>query len=695
MKKTFILIIVFLFSYLSKLSAQIGTWTMYRSYYNITEIAPAKETAFALASGSLFSYNIKDGNIKTYDKSNYLSDVDISHIRYNPTCKKLIITYSNSNIDLLGLDCNVDNISDFYQYSTTGNKNINHIYCYGQYAYLSTGIGIIKINVKDGSISNSYLLGFEVNYSYINGDYLYAASASAGLFRGKLTDNLLDKRNWIRTGDYIKVTEDYLNVYDSNSKYWWTTTSDGKLTYYTVDTNQERQYKTEGVRPDGPTSNRFHKLYLNNGTIYAVPGSWSQEGNYNNPGEVHVWNGDTWSEFEQPTSQMIGHNYIDLLCMDFDPKKEGHVMVGAKSGLYEFQDQKFVKSYNRNNSPLQSCVNSDDYLLITGIKYDKEGNLWVLNSSSNIDIDYPIWKYTQNSDEWTAFTHNEITDVYNGNMINFFDVSYDNRLWFINNWWESCKLYAFDPTTDQITQYGPNFINEDKTALNPRFVLCATEDKVGNIWLGTTLGPIYLSKMNVENESSEFTQHKIPRNDGTNYADYLLSNVEVRCIAVDAGNRKWMGTTNNGVYVISDDCNTEVKHFTTENSPLPSNLIKDIIIMPNGLVYFATDQGLCSYMSDVTATNEEMTKGNVYAYPNPVKPDYTGSINIVGLSFHADIKIVSVNGTLVNQGKSTGGSYSWDGCDLKGRKVASGIYMVETATEEGEKGTVCKIAIIR
>lgn len=303
MKKTCILIIVFLFSYLSKLSAQIGTWTMYRSYYNITEIAPAKETAFALASGSLFSYNIKDGSIKTYDKSNYLSDVDISHIRYNPTCKKLIITYSNSNIDLLGLDCNVDNISDFYQYSTTGNKNINHIYCYGQYAYLSTGIGIIKINVKDGSISNSYLLDFEVNYSYIDGDYLYAASASAGLFRGKLTDNLLDKRNWIRTGDYIKVTEDYLNVYDSNSKFWWTTTSDGKLTYYTVDTNQERQYKTEGVRPDGPTSNRFHKLYLNNGTIYAVPGSWSQEGNYNNPGEVHVWNGDTWSEFEQPTSQ--------------------------------------------------------------------------------------------------------------------------------------------------------------------------------------------------------------------------------------------------------------------------------------------------------------------------------------------------------------------------------------------------------
>ncbi len=119
----------------------------------------------------------------------------------------------------------------------------------------------------------------------------------------------------------------------------------------------------------------------------------------------------------------------------------------------------------------------------------------------------------------------------------------------------------------------------------------------------------------------EFTQHKIPRNDGTNYADYLLSNVEVKMYSrkMQVTENGW-GTTNNGVYVISDDCNTEVKHFTTENSPLPSNLIKDIIIMPNGLVYFATDQGLCSYMSDVTATNDEMTKDNVYAYPNPVKP---------------------------------------------------------------------------
>lgn len=694
MKKSIALIIYILFSCLFTIKAQIGTWTMYPSYKQITEISPIKEKAYVLASGSLFSYNTKDGGLQLYNKANGLSDVEISHIRYNPTAKKLIIAYSNSNIDLLDMDNNAYNIPDFYLYTTTANKNINHIYNYGQYAYLSTGIGIIKLNVKDSNISDTYQLGFEVNHSYIEGNYIYAASAKEGLFRGKMTDNLLDKKNWTRVGNYTRDTENYLNVYESSTKYWWTT-KDDKLTYYTVDANQERTYQTEGIAPEGPASNHFKKLYVHNGTIYAVAGSWSQEGDKSYPGEVHVLKDNNWSEFEQPTNETIGHKYVDLLCLDFDPKKEGHVMVGAKGGIYEFQDGKFTKSYDRYNSPLQSCINSNNYLLITGLKYDKDGSLWVANSTSNTDIDYPLRHYTQSTNQWTAFSHSEMKGDCDGNLINFFNVSYDKRLWFVNNWWESCKLYAYDTTTDQMTSYGPNFVNEDNTVLTPRYVHCATEDKNGNIWLGTTAGPIYLSKANVLNGSTEFVQHKIPRNDGTNYADYLLDNVEVRSIAVDAANRKWMGTSSNGVYVISNDCNTEVYHFTTENSPLPSNTVHDIIIMPNGLIYFATDAGLCSYMSDVTETNNEMSKDNVYAYPNPVKPDYTGSINIVGLSYNADVKIVSTNGILVNQGRSTGGSYSWDGCNQNGEKVASGIYMVETATENGEKGTVCKIAIVR
>jgi hypothetical protein len=141
---------------------------------------------------------------------------------------------------------------------------------------------------------------------------------------------------------------------------------------------------------------------------------------------------------------------------------------------------------------------------------------------------------------------------------------------------------------------------------------------------------------------------------------------------------------------------TQVQHFTTENSTLLSNDIKAIAINDKtGEVFFGTANGLCSYVSDATQTNSEMTKDNVYAYPNPVMPDYTGLITIVGLSYQADVKILSSAGKLIAQGKSNGGTFTWDGCDQSGNRVASGIYMVAIATNSGDKGTVCKIAVIR
>lgn len=199
----------------------------------------------------------------------------------------------------------------------------------------------------------------------------------------------------------------------------------------------------------------------------------------------------------------------------------------------------------------------------------------------------------------------------------------------------------------------------------------------------------------IRSGSDIFTQYAVPRNDGTNYADYLLANIDIRAIAVDGGNRKWIGTNNNGLFLISDDCNTQVYHFTTENSPLPSDIVQGLAIDgTTGEVFIATNKGLCSFRSDATEPSTEIKKENVYAYPNPVKPGYTGPITIVGLTLNADIKIVTANGTLVNQGTSTGGSYTWDGCDLNGKRVASGVYMVETATSTGDKGTVCKIAVV-
>ncbi len=664
-------------------------WAIYPSYSNITEIEPAGNYTFALASGNIFSYNIKDGSLTTYDKATCLSDVDICHIAWVNSSKKLVIAYTNGNIDLLENNGNVTNISDLYTKNMTADKSVNNIYVKGIYAYMSLPFGIIKINTQNGSIQDTYQLGISVDYCYIDKNKIYAESKKSGKYSALLTSNLLDKNNWKREGDFTPLNQEHTNVYDSTSKLWWTV-KDEKLNYYTKDENNEKIYKTEGILPIGPASNRFFRLYIHNNALYAVAGAWSQEKDNNYMGEVHVKEGDNWWEFEQPADASLGHRYRDNLALDFDPLKKGHVMVGSKSGLYEFQDGKFIQCYNRHNSVITS-PSSDSYTIVSGVKYDKNGKLWVLNSFSET----PIISYNQASNQWDNPEFSEITTDDRYNLNNMLFGRYGGYAWFVNTRYEKNLLYKYDYNNKKITKYGPIFTNEDGTNITPSYVHCCTEDKNGNIWIGTTSGPLYYATSDIQSDTKVFTQYKVPRNDGTNYADYLLANVNIRSIAVDGANQKWMGT-DNGAFLISDDCNTQLQHFTTENSPLISNIIYSIAIEPNsGRVYFATDKGLCSYMSNTTEPTTEMNKDDVYAYPNPVRPDYTGDINIVGLTFNADVKIVTSNGTLVNQGRSSGGKYTWDGCDQNGKKVASGIYMVQTATSSGESGTVCKIAIIR
>lgn len=691
MRKILFTLLIYISTVFHAFGLAVGTWQVYPSYANLTEISPAGDVCFALASGSLFAYNNATGETTVFNKTTGLAGIDISHIAWSQQAKRLVVAYGDGNIDLVSASGDITNVPGLYLSETVSDKTVSHIYIDRQFAYMSIGVGVMKLDAKKGVIADTYQLGFAVDHSYIKDGYLYAVSKAQGTWRGLLTDNLLDKNRWQRVGGYAALTDDRLNVRDASTGLWWTRNDAGLLACYILAADGTRTYKTEGVLPEGPASNHFYRLYMHGGKLYSVAGFWAQENNAGFPGEVHVWNGQNWSEFEQPTSQMIGHDYIDLLCMDFDPKKEGHVMVGAKGGVYEFQDGKFIKHYGRQNSVLESGVNSDNYTIVSTLKYTDNGDLWVLNSM----VDNPIWKIEHGSGNWVNYPHPEMSTPAKYNLVSLLQSRYNkNIMWFANNYYMENRLYAYDFVNDKLVGHGPNFTNEDGTVITPIMVYALAEDLDGNVWIASSNGPFYISSADAIAGNDAFIQHKVPRNDGTNLADYLLSDVKTRCIAVDGANRKWMGTEN-GVFLISSDCNTLLQHFTTENSPLPSNTVYDICVDDNSnMVYFATERGLCSYASDATEPSEEMTKDNVYAYPNPVTPEYTGKITIVGLSFNADVKIVTSNGVLVNQGRSTGGSYQWDGRDLKGKRVASGVYMVQAATETGDKGVVCRIAVV-
>lgn len=644
-------------------------WKAYLSYYDPTEIVEGEgRNIYVLASGGLYRYDRSDQSLTTYDKTLGLSDCGITHIGWSQKAKRLVIVYDDYNIDLLAPNGEVVNITDYQNYSTTDTKTVNGVDVSGSMAYLSTAFGIVVLNVADAEVTNTYRLGFPVNYAYVKDGYLYAASAARGLYRGRLTDNLLDKANWTRVGGY--------------------TAKSG-----TVSEDLKALVKT--LQPGGPKYNYFGFLKMYGGKLYSCNGTVEMH-----PGCIQVLSNNEWSFFQDDMSTKTGIKYQDVYCLDIDPRDNSHVMAGSREGLYEFRNGQFVKLWNDQNSPIESFnKKSKDYELVYGVMYDKEGNLWALNSQAPTQS---ILEYTKDG-EWKSFPHEELMKLKYlfpepQSLGTLKGLMTDSRglVWFVNDHWTVPSFYAYQTGTNTLNSYQGPFVNEDGTSLNFTSCQCITEDKDNNMWIGTPAGPFMIESNQLEEANPILTQVKVPRNDGTNYADYLLSGVNIKSIVVDKDNRKWFGTNGNGLYLIAADNITTLAHFTKANSKLLSDNILSLALNDaTGELFIGTDQGLCSYSGNISDSSNGMTKDNVWAYPNPVKPDYTGAITITGLENGASVKIVTSNGVLVNEGVASNGEYKWYGINRDGKRVASGVYMVEVATSEGEKGVVCKIAIVR
>lgn len=687
-------------------AAAIGTWNIYMAYNDITDIEPAGNMVYVLSSGSLFSYNTNDQSIYAYNKVNSLNDCKIEHIAWNKNAKKLIITYDNYNIDLLDNDGNVENISDYYNKSTTYDKTVNHITIDGIYAYLCTNFGILKVNMRNVEISETYNLELSVTNCAVEGNRIYARTGQ-GIYSAATADNLMDKSNWQRdTGvdNSIFVSENDIEtvsthgyterrIYDSTNRCWWSNQENGKLQSYTEAEDGQQTITRSEINPDGPKHNRYGFMKCYEGKLYSC-GSYIWDQHYD--ATIQVLGSDGWSIYQsEGIKEQTGVSFEDMMCLGIDPLDTRHVVGGSRNGVYEFYDGQFTGFHNNSstngtiNSALPTDPNSKEYELVTAMSFDSGGNLWCFNMQG---VNNNKILRLDREGNWSAFGGSNIPA---GGHIMAMMFDSKGYMWFTNGNFSSPETYRYDTGSGSLQIYD-YFVNQDNVQLEVQAVTSIAEDLDGTIWVGTDKGLLTLTEEQINDPSRGYTQIKVPRNDGTENADYLLSNIDVMGIAVDGANRKWIATSMNGVYLISSDNMEEVEHFTAANSKLISDNLESIAINNvTGEVFFGTDKGLCSYMSDATAANEDMDKDNVYAYPNPVTPGYTGLITIVGLSFNANVKILTSSGTVVAEGTSNGGMFTWDGKDSKGSPVASGVYMVATAKSDGSKGTVCKVAIIR
>lgn len=584
-----------------------------------------------------------------------------------------------------------DNLQDKSKWSVITKNAIDEFIDFNGKLYSLTSSGVFSIDKSTFAMTN--ISKFSAKYWSICNDMLLLSDASS-LYSvgtdGKMT--LLDGKG-IRTADYAGNT------------YWCACGTDGLKGMSLKDGKFTENVSS--VIPDSPMRNYSYFLRMTPENRLLVAGGSFNYNGQSFPGTLMKYENQSWTCFDEETPiATVGKSlYVNVTDIAQDPNDSEHHFAGSASdGIFEFKDYKMVNHYDYRNSPLQSILPSSSrpnaYVWITGLEYDKDGNLWMLNNQTDT-----IVRILKNDGKWAALYYSEIKDIPTLDQVLF-----DNRGWA----WINCRRTTNNPvnyagvfcvdtkgtlenTADDSRKFITRFSNQDGVAYSPDLFNCIAEDLDGNIWFGTDKGPfVTYSPEDVFDNGFYFTQVKIPRNDGTNLADYLLSDVNITCITIDGGNRKWMGTSGNGVYLLSSDGIEMIEHFTTENSPLISDNIESIAIDGStGEVFFGTDAGLVSYLGTATDPAGSLSDDNIKVYPNPVRPEYTGRISITGLMRDTDVKIVSASGYLVNSGTSVGGEYTWDGKNKGGKRVASGVYYVLAADAEGNSGAVAKILVIR
>ncbi|MDZ7880560.1 MAG: hypothetical protein U5L45_22980 [Saprospiraceae bacterium] len=382
------------------------------------------------------------------------------------------------------------------------------------------------------------------------------------------------------------------------------------------------------------------------------------------------------------------YNELDAVCVSVHPK-DGRAFVGTySSGLYEISKGK-VKNYNKTNTDnvLQVGVGDPGRQRIAGMAFDTKGNLWLSNNNAaNALI------VLKADGKWAKMAAMPSTSVHE------IVVDGSGYKWIIVKGSQS-GIIVFDegknidiPTDDRVRLIdNANFPKELQNAA----IKSVVTDLNGAVWVGTSNG-VGVFECGSDPFRTACTARLVVAS-LSNINEHLLREKTVNVIAIDGANRKWFGT-NSGLFVTSADGREEIAKFNVENSPLPSNNITALAVRPNGEVFIGTDKGLMSFRSDATeGGNFNKPADQIVAFPNPVRPDYEGSIAVKGFARDANVKFVNAHGNIVFETKALGGQAIWDGRDFSGRRVSTGVYFVlatNTRNLDAPEAVVAKILVM-
>ncbi|MBL0741535.1 type IX secretion system anionic LPS delivery protein PorZ [Chryseolinea lacunae] len=711
----------------------MGTWRMHVSYSALSNIAIGNQKVYGAARNGIMVLDRADNSMTTFTKLDGLNGTGIAAMNYDATTQTLLIAYEDGKLDVVDADNSIAGFDPTKNSTLTGSRKINHIALKANLAYLATDYGVVLFDLARKQVKETWRdLGasgqtLRILQSTFTSDSIFLATEK-GVVAGNLNDNLLDFANWKRfssgelnapiqsvavfnnklyaaintaglytyqNGTWAKesylqgATFSSLNVSDdrmtivTNTQVWTLSVSEALAqisdplitlprmalasngALWIADGQNGLVSNATGsyVRyvPNSPSNTTVTRLTAQGKRLFAVGGGYSSTFTaLGKPGLLDVFENGSWTT---QTSSLT-----DLT--DFSLQQTHDYAASFGFGLQQRDATGTVKIFDATNSTLVS-TGAPARVNVTALAPSTDG-LWVSNYgvSNSLHLLKP-------DNTWQAFSFPATASRYPLKLA----VDLYGGVWMVLNPAQGGGLQVFNKSE---TVYLTDVVNGG--GLPSRSVRSIAVDRDGLVWVGTDLGVAYfLDPFNVYKPGSNAVK---PIFDDR----FLLKDDKVTAIAIDGGNRKWMGTER-GVWLFGPDGQRVIHNFTTANSPLLSNIIRDIAIdAQSGEVFFATAEGLVSFRAD--ATESTATFQSVKIFPNPVHGTFSGTVGISGLATDAIVKITDVAGKLVWQSQANGGTASWNMLDYTGRRPATGVYLVFSATPDGVESFVGKIALI-
>ncbi len=732
----------------------IGAWRTHFSFRDNHSIITTEKRVYSAGSNSLFYYDRMDGSLNQISKIDGLSETDIRDIGYHDRTETFLIAYGNGVIDLLR-DNRITVIDDLRLNAAAQEIVISDMDFLQELAYLSSNIGVIVLDLVKQEIREVYQnIGpggteLTVNGAAIINDSLFIAT-DQGVMGGSLSPsvNLLDFNNWRRfdSSDGLPSTEtqaiqafndriwaaiDFTGIYYYQGQTWQQFNLDLTNPVQCMTANPDELIITTDenlmvISPDEDLKVIDHPLFNNprcavrdQGILWvadSINGLISNMGNEylslfpNGPftdqldqarflDEHIVSLGAGYDPFRRPMNNTKGFNFFkeggwenfndtgaekvtnfppipNLVDVTWSDNLWYFASFGAGIVQWDEENNITVLDHETPGSTLIATgLPNNQNVLISGVERDTQGNIWALNYGNP----FPLHRFQPLENQWTAFS----SSFSAGRFALDLDLTEAGEFWLTLDPKNGGGILVLNPESGQ-----ERWLKEDpgEGGLPSNRVLDLAIDLEGQIWVGTDEG-IALFPFPFDLLSRPQVDAQTIFIDGRP----LLRDQTVTSLAVDGGNRKWIGTEN-GLWLFSEFGDSVIHNFTSSNSPLPNDLILDVELNPStGEVFIVTPSGMVSFRSD--ATRGTTRHQQVKIFPNPVTRDFTGSVGISGLTNNSVIKITDITGKLVSEFRANGGTAAWNVADLSGSRVKSGVYLVFSSSIDGSETFVGKIAV--